>query len=111
MIRSFEDLKDDNENQHEKPIKRPGYQWADKVVSKSKQSYSRVSDTHDWYWEETIKRKAGVANALDIAEIKAALKGVRNQWYERVKNNKKLFEPIGSNKPYNWDEIIKLPKE
>ena len=44
-----------------------------------------------WLETENRKRERGEENEIDIAEIKAAMKGSKNRWYEAYHRNPIIF--------------------
>ena len=105
MIKSFEDLK---ENPAIKVPQRLTNQipWSSEVMLKVGRPSGTPSEIYSWFFREDAKRQKGLKNEIDIAEIKAAAKGVRNRWYKRYHFMPEKFKPVLEGKEYNWSEIM-----
>ncbi len=66
-----------------------------------------VSPVQSWYVEENKKREQGIENEIDLNEMRAAIRGVKNKWFLAVKNNPNMFVE-DKVKKINWQEVIKL---
>ncbi len=75
---------------------------------KSDCSETKPSHLQLWYEQENRKRRAGLKNEIDINEIRAAAKGVRNKWTDRVAKHPKVFQPVIEGTYYDWQEIMAL---
>ena len=83
---------------------KPNIPWSRDVLKKvGARSADTASHLYLWYHEENAKRRKGLQNEIDINEIKAAAKGVKNVWYERVKNNHQLYVPVIENRSFDWE--------
>ena len=68
-----------------------------------------ISPLIAWALEEKRKQKAGLENDHDIAEIKAAAKGVKNRWYHAVNiKHPAEFKKLLEIKKFDWQKLIEL---
>jgi hypothetical protein len=95
MIRSYEDYKSPNEA----PVTPPKTQF----WNGNQKHFSKTpSQLHLWYEQENIKRSQGLLNEIDVNEIKAAQKGVKNKWFSKVITHPQLFSDVDN---LNWKSI------
>lgn len=66
----------------------------------------RGSPAQEWYFKHKALQEKGLENELDIAEIKAALKGTKNKWYKRVQLYPSRFKTLKDGGDYSWSELI-----
>jgi hypothetical protein len=76
-----------------------------------KKSDTSVSKTVTWYHQENEKRRNGMQNEIDIAEIKAASRGVRNSWTCVFKNFPKKFAELLHKNNFDYAEFEKLKNQ
>ena len=96
MIKSFTDLKSDNEQESVKHRF-----WSGNTATSSRSP----SALHSWWHTEKAKKDRGLENEIDINEIKAALRGVINRWHGCIKSNPDLFKGFETNSEYNWEQL------
>lgn len=94
----------------DKPYYETGYQPPEDKPKDFTNRYYRKTDTSPsplmgWYHGEARKRSQGLENDLDLADIKAAMKGSRNFWSAAVK---KFPEKFDVTQAIVWDEIVGL---
>jgi hypothetical protein len=90
---------------------KPRLPWADDVISKIKNSrYSPPSPIYTWFLAQKARQSRGEENELDMNRIKAALEGVRNEWYKPVQKNPDIFKLVADGKPHNWLVIRDIGK-
>jgi len=65
--------------------------------------------TQNWFFDEQDKKFNFEENGIDLAQINAALAGVKNKWYNVVKDNPDAFKAL--DRKWNWDQIIQLYKQ
>ena len=80
----------------------PKIPWANNVRMAPSQGYSQLAL---WWMEESRKKKLGLVNEIDVAEIIAASKGVKNAWSIRWRLNPIQFKSIFEKGKVNWEEI------
>lgn len=91
----------------DKPYYELGYSREKPVAPYRSKSDSSPSKTLSWYHRENDKRKSGLENEIDIAEIKAASRGVINSWTCIFKKfPKECHELMETN--FNYEEFKKL---
>jgi len=90
-----------------KPLQIP---WADKAISKFRITASTESPIKEWWKEEDRKKNLGLENEIDINLIKAALKGVKNEWFNIATQNRKQLEESVNCKNIDWKKIMELKK-
>lgn len=93
--------------------------WFD--PSRMYNSSSSPSHLFTWYFEEKEKKRQGKYNEHDGYSMKAALKGVKNDWHSVVEGNQRLVEAFfnkleGKSKDLPkakemWEELKKLKEE
>lgn len=91
-------------------VNKPVYNQANVVwmgTYQPKESMPTPSATMTWYLEEDRKRDAKIENEIDLNQIKAAIKGVKNRWFHVVKKHPEMFLE-DKVKKIKWDEVIKL---
>ncbi len=104
MIKSFEDLKSiENKQYTPSGVKIP---WSYEVLRNSDKKIGSPSSLLYWMDTETAKKRRGEDNEIDIADIRAAFKGVRNGWSEAIKKNSEVFKPVSERKLYDWEKIM-----
>lgn len=94
----------------------PRLPWANQVMNNmnDRKRDSSPSPLLGWYHTENAKRQKGLENEIDIADIKAALKGVRNKWFGVVqKFEKEIDEMICGIKKngIDWQKIMEYRTE
>lgn len=89
---------------------RRGVPWVSDVMEnmRSRGRGNAPSPILCWWEQESKKRAQGLENEIDINEMKAALKGVKNKWFSRVKAHRNIFEAYTEGKGHSWDEIKSL---
>ncbi len=66
-----------------------------------------VSQIQLWWEREYRKREAGLENEIDMNEIRAAMRGVKNKWFSIVSKHPEKFAE-DKVKKINWNEVIQL---
>lgn len=84
-------------------IQKPTYKWYTKSLRKSAPTPSPLMC---WHLEESRKRSSGMENEIDLAEIKAAAKGVKNQWEKTVIRNKTKIQKMIETDKFDWHQLI-----
>jgi hypothetical protein len=85
--------------------------WAYEVLGKSRGIPTGApSPLYSWWQREDEKRKRGVDNEIDRADIIQASKGVKNTWTDRYKANPAKFSsiinPHMDKNPVVWADIL-----
>lgn len=73
---------------------------------KPKDSMPSQSRIAIWYAAEFRKRENNLENEIDCNQIRAALMGVKNKWYDLVKKYPQVF--VEEKRKFNWEEINKI---
>ena len=71
-------------------------------------SQETVSPLMTWYLQELVKKNKKLFNEIDINKIKAALKGVKNEWSALINKNYDKFEILLDEKKIDWNQIMEL---
>lgn len=67
------------------------------------------SQLYLWFHEEQGKQRRGLRNELDDNQIAAAIRGVKNKWFNVVQKEVKVFEDYISFKKFElWDDIKRI---
>lgn len=96
------------------PYYETGYQPPEETEKKTGvERYFKKSDTQAspilyWYYREFKKKKAGLKNDLDIADIRAAQMGVKNEWLAAVNAEPKAFDRPEKK---DWDTLFSLKNQ
>lgn len=107
MIKGFEDYKDAIPKQST-PVTPRSLPWASKIIANVATARTgSPSQLYIWFHIEHDKRSKGLENELDLADIMAAIKGIKNKWSEIIKMNTAIFKDF-HNGIYDWNEIFKL---
>jgi hypothetical protein len=75
-----------------------------------KENMPTPSDIQVWYMQENEKKRQGLENEIDIAQIKAALTGVKNKWYKIVQDHPIVFDKKTKDDKIKWADIEELLK-
>ena len=89
------------------------HEWASAVSARiaNNPRDSHASPILRWHYVEDKKRKKGEMNEIDMADIKAALKGVKNSWFDCVEKDKKKINDLLFEKPINWKAIMEFKND
>jgi hypothetical protein len=61
-----------------------------------------------WYLEELPKQEQQLQNEIDINHIKAALRGVKNEWFLIIKKDPEKFASMFDHNDINWKVIMEF---
>ena len=87
--------------------------WSYEVLGKSRGIPTGApSPLYSWWQREDEKRRRGVDNEIDRADIVQASKGIKNGWFDRYKANPGKFasivNPFKNDKPIVWAQIMQF---
>jgi hypothetical protein len=90
IIRGFEDLKSklENKDSAEKKTPKPEY-WTG-----IKKNAPLPSPLLSWWTTQSLLRSQGKLNELDIADMKQAMRGVKNKWTKICKDDPKAIDDL-----------------
>lgn len=98
--------------ERDKPREDLGYTKPDNAKIFPKHRLSKSANAPSplliWHMEESKKRASGLMNEIDINEIKAAAKGVKNNWFKIFEENKPIFESMVDKNEFDWNKLMEL---
>lgn len=108
MIKSFEDLKavPDLHDKGTNSTHKSTVPWWSGI---NRKTTSNISPILAWYERENRKRYEGLLNEIDVNEILAALKSIKNKWSDKVKKYPEIF--VGYEKDGAMDGIWSNAKD
>lgn len=69
------------------------------------------SELKRWHEEQALKRFQGLQNEIDMKEIMAAERGVKNGWSDLVKKYPDIFKVVIAGNPFEWENIVRFRNE